>query len=202
MPIVNSEKIVEFFKKNNGKEFLAYIEISDKNKELLERVLVYYPLFLISRGRYISYLRRLYVKFIISTPVTQRNLKHIPSRLYKGSNWFSITGSCMNFILTYIEENPQYDIFFKNTFCGDEIYFHSIIMNSKFKKNVVNDNKRYIDWNTGPDKPRTLTEQDLPKLYNENNNKLWARKLDMDYNFLIFEGIKEKLKIGDRYNSQ
>ncbi|WP_397361844.1 hypothetical protein [Paenibacillus sp.] len=52
--------------------------------------------------------------------------------------------------MDFTTTSPEYVRFFKNTLCGDEIFFHTIILNSAFKNNVRNEIKRYTDWETGP----------------------------------------------------
>jgi len=69
----------------------------------------------------------------------------------------------------------------KYTFCPEELYFQTVIMNSKYAKNVSNNNLRYIDWNpsrVGKDStsPAILDLNDLEKI--KNSNMLFARKFD------------------------
>jgi hypothetical protein len=67
-------------------------------------------------------------------------------------------------------------LFFRNTYVPDESFYQTSMMNSRFGNNLVNDNRRYIDWTTGPERPRVLRMEDLPRL--RESNALFARKVD------------------------
>ena len=193
MPIKSNETIINFFKENQGKEFVHFgkTDINHhflKNK-LYERVSVYYPKFLTSRNKKIKYLRFGYVKFIMLTKLFKRKLNDLPDMIYYGANWMSITGGCMEYILEYVKAHSEYVNFFKNTFCGDELFFQTIILNSKYKDNVVDSTKRYVDWDTGPDYPRTLTLKDVERIKNKGTDKFWARKFDISLSDKIVESI-------------
>jgi len=114
-------------------------------------------------------------------------------KFYGGSSWLSITGGCLEYILVYLEENPDYTNLFRNSICSDELFFQTILLNSIYKEKIVNDNKRYIKWNHGNSSPKTLTIDD----YNEIllSKKLWARKLDMIEDEKILFEIETKTKI-------
>lgn len=191
LPLVKNEVINRFFRENSGKEFVEFFEMPVKNARwgLYERVRVFYPKFLVARSRKISALRRRYTKLVMSAPMLKRSLKDLPPQLYKGANWMSITGDCMEYILEYVELNPQYKEFFQNTFCGDEIFFQTIILNSSFNGKVVNDIKRYVDWETGPDFPRTLTVNDLERIREKGAGCFWARKFDVETDAVVIKSI-------------
>lgn len=115
----------------------------------------------------------------------KQNLDGIP-KLYKGTSWFSLTKEAIVYILEYLQDNPAYDRSFRHSYCGDEVYFHTIIYNSQFKDRLNLDYElnppamalRYIDWRTGPDFPRTLDSSDFQKM--KSSGLLFARKVDSD----------------------
>src|SRR5690606_35881147 len=80
-------------------------------------------------------------------------------KLYKGTNWFTLTYDSISYIDNYLDKNKNYINAFKKSFCGDEVFFHTIIYNSPFKEKInLNYDLsppmmalRYIDWKTGPD---------------------------------------------------
>jgi Core-2/I-Branching enzyme len=191
IPLVSNNTIIKFFKESKDKEFVGYIDMTNKkeNKDLYARLCIYYPDFLMSNKRYLSFITGMYGKFIMPVPFLQRSLKALPNKLYKGSNWLSITGNCMKYILDYTENTPKYVDFFKHTFCADEIFFQTIILNSKFRENVINDNKRYVDWTTGPGYPRTLTIKDFDRIHKKKEEQLWGRKFNLDVDNEIVEVI-------------
>ncbi|AIQ17742.1 hypothetical protein H70357_14535 [Paenibacillus sp. FSL H7-0357] len=194
LPLVSNGTIVEFFQKNEGKEFVKYLQLPNEAEMwgCYYRVSVYYPKFLVSRVKAVSEVRNRYINLVMSVPWLKRSLKHLPDKLYKGSNWMSITGECMEYILEFTRTSPGYIRLFKNSFCGDEIFFHSIILNSPFKDNVVNEIKRYTDWETGPEFPRTLRAVDYERIRTQGQGCFWGRKFDLDVDRSIVEDLLQK----------
>ena len=82
----------------------------------------------------------------------------------------------MKFILSYIENNKKYIEFFKNSIYPDEMFFQTIIMNSKYSKSIVNNNLRYIDWSEKKASPKTLQYNDIDKAL--KSKSYFARKID------------------------
>jgi hypothetical protein len=195
LPLVSSETIYNFFKQKEGKLFMEYVKMpyGESRWGFYDRVSVFYPRFLISRSKYKSAIRRRYTKLIMNIPFLKRKLSYLPETLYKGANWFSISGECMKYILEFTQKSPKYKKFFKNTFCGDEIFFQTIVLNSKFKGNVINDIKRYIDWETGPTLPRTLTAEDIVRIKANGNGCFWGRKFDMDVDRKVIDEILKSI---------
>lgn len=114
----------------------------------------------------------------------RQNILNLPT-LYYGSSWFTITQEAVSTVLNYLENNINYIRVFNKSFCGDELFFQTIIFNSRLNKNIyAKDQKihsciqamRYIDWETGPDYPRTLNIRDFDKI--STSNLLFARKVD------------------------
>lgn len=96
---------------------------------------------------------------------------------YGGSAWWSISKESINFIHNYVEQNPKFSDFFKYSILSDEIFFQTILMNSKLKDSVDNNYKRYIKW-VGPDfsSPVYLTLADYYTI--KASDSFFARKID------------------------
>jgi hypothetical protein len=103
----------------------------------------------------------------------------------RGSQWWCLSGPCMEHILRFLEENPDYAHFFRLTRASDEIFFHTIVNASPFKSRAVrhfewhsskpNDRgSHYIDWTGGGASPKVLDEGDLDPLL--QSSCLFARK--------------------------
>ncbi|TVX79122.1 beta-1,6-N-acetylglucosaminyltransferase [Peribacillus simplex] len=172
-PIKSKDDIQQFFRETGGSQFIEYVDFPSN---FLNRVEVYYPKFFFGRGGKIKkIIRGVYNRGVMKT-FFKRRTNYLPT-LYYGSSWFSITSDCVDYILNFIDKNNEFYNFFKNSFCSDEMFFQTIILNSRFKEKVVNDNLRYIDWyKKGLASPKTLLLEDYSKLI--NTNKLFARKFD------------------------
>lgn len=100
--------------------------------------------------------------------------------LYGGSTWWSLNRDALEYILRFTKENKSFLYRFRYTFCSEEIYFQTILLNSKLKESIKNNNLRYIDW-TSRNKgtvPSYLEENDFIKMV--TSNKIFARKLEID----------------------
>ncbi|UII76127.1 beta-1,6-N-acetylglucosaminyltransferase [Flagellimonas sp. HMM57] len=126
-----------------------------------------------------------------TTLVLQRMLgikrKRYPIDYYAGSNWLNLTGESVSHIFDFLKKYPDYFKKLKYSRATDEIWIQSIVMNSIFKEKVINDDLRYIDWNTGPEFPRTLTSDDYTKI--KSSNALFARKFNSNKDFAIIQRL-------------
>lgn len=108
---------------------------------------------------------------------------------YAGSQWWVMNANTMNFVLNYIEQKPYYTAFHKFTFAADEVFFHSIILNSDILKDKVeNNNKRFYIWpDTSKAHPELLEEKDLDTI--KNSDALFARKFDLEHDPHILDSV-------------
>jgi len=120
--------------------------------------------------------------------------KYLPYDLkpYAGSNWFCLPKRFVDYALSYIIDHPKLIPYFSHSYCSDEIFFQTILMNSPLRFEVVNDNKRYIDWTKrGGPVPNVLTSEDFPKLMKSG---MWfARKFDMNVDSAVLDGIDRNI---------
>jgi hypothetical protein len=128
--------------------------------------------------------------------------KRIPSKyklpsnisLWGGSTWWCLTRECIYYICYYIIKNPDYIEYCKRLFAPDEIFFHSIVMNSTLKSSVINDGLKYIDWDYAPSPqkhPATLSKEYFSIL--SNSTSLFARKFDIEYDYEILDMIDKDI---------
>ena len=94
--------------------------------------------------------------------------------LYGGPTWWSLTYNVCRYIIDYVDKNPAFYERFKNTQSSDEILIHTLVMNSPYRENVINNNLRYSYFERGAPHPNPLTMEYLPELSKENI--LFARK--------------------------
>jgi hypothetical protein len=190
-PIKHNEVILEYFKNNFGKQYIQFRKLpNDWPYKGMNRVLVYYPSFMFL-NKYTRRLIGIYERLIMRYSILQRRIDK-SKNFYGGSSWFSITGDCVEYILEFLRSNPDYLKFFNNTICGDEVFFQTILVDSKYRDFLVNDNKRYIDWSEGKSSPKILKIEDYTKL--ENSDKLFARKFDTNIDKEILKKLEKIIK--------
>jgi len=196
LPLKTANYIKEFFIKNEGKQFLEFFSVpTDRWEEGgLDRFNKYnfYDQFNVkTKVGFKIVMGLLMIQKIIG--INRNITKHAPP-LYGGSNWWSLSRSCLEYALNYSKENPEFKKALKYTFAPEEIFFQTILMQSPFKNDLVNDNLVYIDWEfRNGNRPAHLDISDLEKL--NNSHKLFVRKIISPVSDELKNELIKKLKI-------
>ena len=117
--------------------------------------------------------------------------------LYRGSSWFIMPGEVADYIVRYLDQNQWYYEAFKDALCPDESFFQTLIMNSPYAGDVINDNLTYLRFGRSyrdNNHPVTLTIKDLPEI--EASGKFFARKFDDDIDKEVIEYFCHKCRRG------
>lgn len=190
----SSDEIYAFFQKNYGKEFIG---VEQKEFNSYFRIYYYHLEKLTSKRDKLRLLRKiiqLVFVYLQKLFFIKRNKKII---FFKGSNWFSITNNLVEYIL---KNEKNIEKIYRYTFCADEIFLQTLVMNSEFKNNIYklknnNDSEsamRYIDWNRGF--PYIFKKEDFNILM--ESDMLFARKfsdrIDKDIIDMIYKKVKYK----------
>lgn len=164
MPIKDQDHIHEFFD-NNHYEYIN-IDYSSKNHESrISKIHLDYT-------KWINRVAEPYLGFLQNRLKTNR-LKKYGFIVYKGSEWVSLTHECVGMLLS---KKKMIFKMVRFSWCADEVYKQTVIMDSPFSKNIYPYNDiRLIDWerNEGAS-PHTFVESDYTMLC--NSNCLFARK--------------------------
>lgn len=97
-------------------------------------------------------------------------------KLYGGSTYWSLNRNVLEHIVQF-DANKKILKRFDYTFCAEEIYIQTVLLNSPYIDSIVNDNLRFIDWQSGRNGyPAFLDETDFDSLI--SSNKLFARKMN------------------------
>jgi hypothetical protein len=111
-------------------------------------------------------------------------------KLFGGPGYWCITRNCAKYVHDFVRRNPRFCRFFKYVDIPDEIFFHTIILNSPFAGKVINDDLRCIDISARRG-PRIWEKFDLETL--TRSNGLIARKFDTAVDTEILDLIDSKL---------
>jgi hypothetical protein len=99
--------------------------------------------------------------------------KNLPP-LYGGSTYWSMARKPLQHVIDYTEKDKSLFNRLKHTFCAEELYFQTILMNFA-SENIVRDNRRFLDWDSGRGgRPAFLDATDFPKII--SSDTLFARK--------------------------
>lgn len=193
LPLASQNNIHSFFDENEGKEFIRFQEAEFK---YADRIKYYYF------GQKFNARRKnkpagLAEKIVKVSCAFQRIIgvdRNKNISFQKGTNWFSITDEFARYI---VSKRDWVKSVFKYTFCADELFLQTILINSKFIDNLYhpvfdNDKKaimRYIDWERG--NPYTFRKEDFDDLI--HSGMLFARKFsentDKDIVDLIYHHV-------------
>ncbi len=197
LPLKNEDQIKSFLRRNKGKEFISK-DINYKYKNIEERVKYRYPNSFFKSLEEITIKERIINRFFIEFKPLFRNKYFFKlPRLYKGSNWIGITGDFGKYIQSYLSKNPEYVEAFKKSYISDEVFFHTIFFNSPFRKKAYDlkeksfEGLRYIDWETGPDFPRLLNNNDFQKIKIKSTDfdLLFARKFSEEIDLIKYRQL-------------
>lgn len=112
---------------------------------------------------------------------------------YGGSGYFCLPKEVVRYVIDFVEKNPSVRSFFRRAQAPDEMFFQTILMNSRYRSRIVNDNKRYINWNRNAGShPAVLTTSDFEDI--KNSGKLFARKFDPSIDSEILNLIDQHIK--------
>lgn len=175
----------QYFEQHNGKEFLHHFVMPEKSNEhsYTHRRLDKYHLHIYFNPRSPKLKDKAIKVLNDSLRRLQRVLKPLgiyrryPAgypKLYAGIAWWSLTYNACKYIVDYVDQHPDFYQRFKYVQLPDEIFFQTVIMNSPYAANVVNDNVRFQDFKNAISNANPMTEEHKPDLANEN--VLFARK--------------------------
>lgn len=94
-----------------------------------------------------------------------------------GSCWWALSRDCVQEILRLHEAHPELARLCRSAQCPDELFFQTLVMNSRFAERVLAQNFRYIQWPEGGARnPKLLDEGDLARI--QASGAHFCRKLD------------------------
>lgn len=107
------------------------------------------------------------------------------------SQWFTIAKEHVVYIVEELARNKDFVHFFKLSWAPDEMVFQTLLYNSSFKDDIVNDNLRYIDWSEGKKNPKTFTIDDIGPIM--QSGKFFARKFNSTLDAKVLDEIDRRL---------
>ena len=182
-PIKTNDYINNFLDKNFGKSFIEHFSMPTNNWQNggMDRIDNYY---IHRKNDYKKIPRKMMPWFV---------KKEIPRsiRPWGGSGYFTVHRKHADYILKFIKDNPGYVRFFKHTDIPDEIFFQTILANSEYKKDLINDDIRYIDWSNPAECPAVLRRADFNAI--KKSKDLIARKADSNMDSEVLDMIDSEI---------
>jgi hypothetical protein len=202
-PIKSNRQIAAFLRDHAGQSFLHHFSLPHpiwkNDRGGLDRIAYWH--FLVSNRRFAfpqprtfrsPILSRLWSASITLFPAERR----FPAGFqpFCGSGYWCLTGECVDYLYHFVQRQREFVRFFKYVHIPDEIFFHTVLLNSPLKDRVVNDDLRYAHWPTADSaSPAILQEDDFERIVTVKPTSLFARKFDMTVDTEILELIDRRL---------
>lgn len=179
------QQLHNFLEQHPGKAFMHALDVYKDWKEAISRVEEYHL-----------------DSFNIPAKYTFQTLvnKILPKRKMPGnmvpigrSQWFTISRKHIVYVVDELARNKAFVRFFKLSWAPDEMVFQTLLYNSPFKEDIVNDNLRYIDWSEGNKNPKTFTIADIEPMM--QSGKFFARKFNSTLDVKVLDTIDEILDV-------
>lgn len=189
-PLKTQDYIHNFFASNNGYEFIGF---DQKDVNFEERVKYYH--FFNEYARNNTYFQKILNKIRIFVVAVQRLFKIDHSKKYgllfkKGNANWSITHDLASYIVIHEQETEK---IYRYSFCGDEVFVHTLVYNSRFRKKIYDPNDEYhssMRITTWENKFNRYYTKDINHLL--NSGRLFARKIDGNDATSLISLIKKK----------
>jgi hypothetical protein len=190
-PIKTASYILDFFHSHKGKEFMQFKHFDQWPIESYPRIKKYhltnYRWF---PGRY--RVQKLLNRFL---PPRKSPFK---MDFFGSSMFWALTPACLKYVLDLLKNNPRLERFMHFSWAPDEFLFQTLVLNSPFKNNVLNDNLLYLDWEIGTAHPKVMTAAHLGPLI--DSDKLFARKFNLTVDAVIMDKVDDYLTVCESEN--
>ena len=168
-PIKTPAQMQAFFEARKGKLLLKYRAFSGEWEEGMQRVNKYHLTDFRFRGQF--FLERLINTFI------KRTNQPIGMKFYGSSMFWAISPEAAEYVLQTVDRDPKMRRFFKYSWAPDEFLFQTILLNSSFAEQVVNENCHYYKHPPNTPSPKTFDLTDFTDII--ASDRLYARKFDL-----------------------
>lgn len=182
-PLMTQKRIRAFLSDNRGREFIKVLDQAKMRPDTMGRVL-----------KHVVELK----DRIVDTLATRIFLDGATP--YIGNQWKIVSRAFCEFVC-HDPSVERYKAFYRNTFIADEGFFQTVMMNTTAHGEIVNDDKRMIDWVPDGDiklRPRTYLASDAVQL--TTSPDLFARKFDAHEDSEILDILEAHLRTQDVAN--
>ncbi len=185
-PVRSQEYIQSFFSANPNTNFINIVRMPGNGKSF-DRMQYYHFEIAESLNQFIR-IPMLGFQYTLQKLGIKRNLpkSYDEFELYGGSAWWSFSGEFANYLLDFIDANQEFADFYRYTWAPDEMFFHTIIMNSPFRESI-RPSCTFKEWDFQTGHPMTIQKRHVAVLAKDwidadygRFQPLFARKFDKD----------------------
>jgi len=141
-PVFSKQEIIDFFERNQGKNYISGIDMSRQNDRYSKiykeyRILQQHDF---APGTITSRLRVSLRKAISLLHIRKKLIiktKNKSYNLYKGSDYWAITSEAASYVLSEWETNKELCQYFKTSFAPSETFTQTVLFNSEFSHSCI-----------------------------------------------------------------
>jgi len=115
--------------------------------------------------------------------------------VYAGWNWFSWHRSVVDYVLSFVEDNPCFVKRFKRTVAADELFFHTMLFNKADELKIEKYKAlRFIEWHPKRDSkslPLILDEREYEEII--ESDAIFCRKVHPVHSAKLIHNIKKNI---------
>jgi hypothetical protein len=168
-PIATVDEMKAFYKARKGKLLLKYRDFQNEWPEGMQRISKYYMDNFSFPGRYI-------VGYLLNYLLPKRKLpKSI--RFYGSSMFWILSKESLIYVLDKINRNNSIKQFYRYSWAPDEFFFQTMILNSKFADQVLNENGHFYKHLPNTPHPKWLEMNDVDEIL--KSDRIFARKFNL-----------------------
>jgi hypothetical protein len=180
-PLKTADYISQFLSTQVGRQLIICKDFETEWTEALSRIHEYHFTDTVFKGRYI--LQHTINFFVKRKPPANLRFYGV------NSTFWTLSPECAFYVMNFVESDPKLCRFLKYTWGSDEFVFQTVIMNSPWKDQVLNNNFRYIDWTNGGSNPKVLVTEDYEKII--TSDTIIGRKFNAAVDANILDLIDE-----------
>lgn len=206
LPIKSPLYIYNVLKKSKNLNYIQTILQPNADRNIIPRIERYW-FYDIQTNTYIDMLLKKFVSFFmrdiqwktqVIVSVLNNIWKLLPKRkyvskkytVYAGSQWMVVSKRSLDYVLRFCDSDEweKFISFAKRTCIPDEFFFHTILMNSDFANDTINECMWYmITPSRVPNSPEIIRKWHTKKIL--QSKKLFCRKFDMDIDIDALESV-------------
>lgn len=133
------------------------------------------------------------VSLVVQTLLRVNKFKRlgISFPLYAGSQWVDLPRDAAEYLVNYMDAHPNVEKMFVTGFCSDEFWMPTILVNSKFKNRIEQNNHRYIQFEKrNGSLPAILDMQDYEPI--KHGDYYFGRKFSSPYSNQLIDKLNIK----------
>jgi len=190
-PLQSHQTICDTLAAGEGRQFMEYFDLDEMEPDTRHR-LVSTHLWIKNKHWWYPHLgnptlKRKVVDGILSLFLPKE--RTLPNGYigYKGSYWWYLTRDCIEYIHAFNQSDPGKRLlrYLRFSYHSAEYYFQTVLLNSAYRDQVINNEHRFTVWFEESGHPKILGMEDYEAM--RASGKLFGRKFDLDRDAEIFD---------------